>query len=374
MKSIMRQCLIGFGVALLIMAMVACQKQETIKIGVIGTMSGANSDLSVSGRRGVELAVEKINQSGGIAGQLIELVVKNDQNTPDIALEEQKAFASEGIQLVVGHFTSGMVIGVIDYVNQQNMLLLGPTISADTLSGKDDHFVRFIASTKEQASALSAYALSKNQKRIMIVFDVRNKGFTDELVNHYKVLMAKDPQNTIEALSYDPSIQEDVSVMVDKIQGANPEALVILTSAEDCAKIAQLIKPQLPAIQLYAPLWANTPELIHKGGQAIDGMIIVGAIDSGAASTEYSTFKADFQGRFGEEPTFASVFAYETMMALALSIQESGSVEPDKVKATLLKLKEFDGLQSSFSIDSYGDNTRSYFLFEINEGIQRKVE
>lgn len=45
-----------------------CQTNRILEIGFIGTMTGPGSDLSVSGRRGAELAIQEVNSSGGING------------------------------------------------------------------------------------------------------------------------------------------------------------------------------------------------------------------------------------------------------------------------------------------------------------------
>lgn len=53
-------------------------------------MTGINSDLSVSGRKGVELATEEFNKAGGLNGRKIELVVKDDKNDTTTALNIDK--------------------------------------------------------------------------------------------------------------------------------------------------------------------------------------------------------------------------------------------------------------------------------------------
>lgn len=360
--------------ALMMMVLSGCQTDKKIEIGIVGTMTGANSDLSVSGRRGAELAVEEINTKGGINGKQLELVVKDDQNDPKIALEMDKAFVNEDIRLIIGHYTSGMVVGAMSYLDGEEVLMLGPTISVDTLSEKDDHFIRFIASTKEQAMALVNQVHRLGQKKITILFDERNKGFTDQLVLNFQTQMMQKTGKAAVVRSFNPEDPKRLEQTLHLIKADSPEGLVIIASAEDCAKIAQTIKSELPKLQLYGPLWANTPELVRKGGTAVEGMLIVGGIDLSGTTPKFTAFKSSYEARYGDAPTFASMYSYETMMALAKAIDKGNSTNPDTVKENLIQIGIFEGVQDTYAIDSFGDNTREYLMLEINQGALRKVE
>lgn len=358
----------------MVLGITACQKPAPIKVGVLGTFSGSSSDLSVSGRRGAELAAQLINETGGIQKRQIELVFKDDENNPKTALAQQQAFLSEGVQLVIGPFTSGMVLAAIDYVNSNDMLQLGATISADSLSGKDDHFIRFIASTKEQAVVLAQAASAKKHQSIMVVYDERNKGFTDQLVLNYVAQIQSLLNITPEVIAYDPSKEETVKKVKDSIALKKPEAVFVVASAEECSKMAHYTVSLTNKIQLYGPLWANTQELVRKGGTDVDGMMLVGGIDDTDKSEAYTTFKQRFEDHYGESPTFASMYTYETLMALAESMKTADQIEPTAIKNELLRIGKFEGIQGSFSLDAFGDNTRAYMLFEIENGKMRKVE
>lgn len=330
--------------------------------------------MSVSGRRGAELAAQVINETGGVKNRKIQLIFKDDENDPKVALSSQEAFVNEGVKFVVGPFTSGMAMAVMDYVNNNDLLLLGPTISADSLSKKDDHFIRFIASTKEQALVLAQEAVNRKHKSISVVYDQRNKGFTDQLVQNYVSLIQKGLNITPEVIAYDPTKSDSTQAALNAIVLHKPEALFLVASAEECAKMAQTLAEEQLSIQLYGPLWANTQELVRKGGTSINGMILVGGIDQEDQVNSYLEFTKKYEENYGEPPTFASMYSYETLMALAETMKASGSTDPENIKMAMIKKGEFSGVQGPFTLDAFGDNTRAYLLMRIQDGTMRKVE
>ncbi|KOA20416.1 leucine-, isoleucine-, valine-, threonine-, and alanine-binding protein precursor [Clostridium homopropionicum DSM 5847] len=350
------------------------KKSETIKIGVLGTMSGINSDLSVSGRRGVELAADEINKAGGINGRKVQLIVKDDKNDLKVALQMNKEFIDENVGVVIGPYTSGMIVNSIDYLRDKEILFLGPTISADSLSEKDDNFIRFIASTKEQAVVLTEMAKKNKNKKFAVIYDKENKGFNETLYNNFKDLLEKNSGQVIFTKGFSSNKDLNFSRIAKEIADSKADAVFIIANADNNATITQQIRKIECNIQIYSPLWSNTSDLITKGGSSVDGMYIVGAIDLNSKSKDFVDFKKSYLDKYGESPTFSSVYSYETSMALFEAIKMGPDFKPSTIKDNIIKIKNFKGLEGNYKIDKYGDNTRKYMIFRIEKGELRKVE
>ena len=75
-----------------------------VKVGVLHPVSGALSYSGQQGRIGAQLAIEEINAAGGIKGQKVELLVKDDECKPPLALNWAKQFVER--DKVVAYFPS----------------------------------------------------------------------------------------------------------------------------------------------------------------------------------------------------------------------------------------------------------------------------
>lgn len=350
-----------------------CFKSEPIKIGVVGTMTGPNSDLSVSGRRGVEMAVDEINLSGGLLGRPIELVIKDDKNNHDMAKLVDQELVAEGVNLIIGHYTSGMIMGSLEYINEKKVLMLSPTISADALSGKDDYFIRFISSTVDQATLLVDYIKERNDKNFVILSDERNAGFTDQFVRNFSALFLEHFDHSPVIISYNPAVQGSEDLAVQKALLVDPQGVLILAGAEDSARIAQQLVVKNDALNLYGPLWANTPELVKKGGDFVENMIVVGAIDMDNQEESFVQFKTNYFERYGDQPSFSALYSYEAMKVLAVSIENANSFDTTAIKTEMLKTGDYQGVIDRISLNASGDISREYMLFKIQDGQLRMV-
>src|SRR6056297_2409881 len=90
-------------VLVLVGLLLGCNESDPIKIGFAGQLTGVYSDLGVQGRNGVQLAVEKLNESGGIDGRMLELMVKNDKNSVKGAIEADTQLIQNGVLAIIGH-------------------------------------------------------------------------------------------------------------------------------------------------------------------------------------------------------------------------------------------------------------------------------
>ncbi|MBZ9634324.1 ABC transporter substrate-binding protein [Clostridium sp. FP1] len=350
-----------------------CSKNtKPIKIGVLGTMSGINSDLSVSGRRGVELAVDEFNKAGGLRGSKLELLVKDDKNDPILALKVQKEFITENIPVVIGPYTSGMIVNSMSYLKDKNILLLSPTVSADPLTGIDDNFIRFIATTNEQATVLAAMANKNNDKKFAVLYDLENKIFTDALYNNFKNILESNKGEIIFTKTFNSNLNVNCSSLAKDVLESKIDALFIISNSKDNAKITQQLRKLDSKVHIYSPLWSNTADLIRNGGNAIEGMFIVGAMDFNDKSPKFVKFRDSYLDRYGENPTFSSMYSYEAVSALLVAMKMSPNLTATTIKNNLIKIKTFKGLQGNYSIDKFGDNTRKYRIFEIENGQLKK--
>ena len=107
--------------------LIGCGEKQPVRIGFIGPVSGRNADLGAGGRNGVQLAVEQANAAGGVNGRKIELVLKDDQGSVEIAKREVAALLAEKVEAILGPMTSGVALAVTPLANEAQVLLMAPS-------------------------------------------------------------------------------------------------------------------------------------------------------------------------------------------------------------------------------------------------------
>jgi branched-chain amino acid transport system substrate-binding protein len=328
-----------------------------------------NSALGLSGRNGAMLAVRDINENGGIGGRKVRLSARDDQNSPDAALAVDRAFESEGVRLIVGHMTSQMAEKTVPYINENQMLMISPTIAMDSLSGKDDFFFRVIPSNRTQAEAVSAQMTADGVRRAAVVIDKSNllfsQTFRDFFVEYFQAAGGEM------VVSYTFEGNDVLSAQcVGMLREKRIDGVLVVAASDSVALFAQRLLQLGLKTRLYSPAWAMTADLPAHGGSGVEGAQFVNYYDNTSDSPAYLCFCDEYTRVYGGEPGFGAYLSYEAMKVLTDAISQCGSTKPEDLVQTL-KSREFQGLDGPIVFDEFGDMDRRSYIYEISGGQYR---
>lgn len=363
LKNLFALLLIGFSCLLIL----SCEKEPPLKIGFVGGLTGRVADLGVAGRDAVSLAVEEINASGGINGQEVQLLVKDDRQDAEVAKQAVRELIEAGAVAIIGPMTSSMAVVVQPLINSAQVVMVSPTAKSDKLSGQDDFFLRVTPQLSKNAQQLAAHVVKDlSLKKFAVVYDSSNSAFTKTWYQHFEsALLASGGQIVfVESFASRPEVQ--FLPIAERLLATNPEGILLLSSAIDTALLAQQIQKLGAAIPLFSSEWASTTDLLSFGGRAVNGMSAYHSFNAESQQPQYLAFKEKFTRRFGSSPSFANTLAYDAATYLFAGLKQKTSA--DSLKETLINFGSFSGLQSEMLLDKYGDVQRRLFLTVIKDG------
>ena len=337
---------------------------ETIRIGVLGNFSGRASQLSVSGRNAIEMAVDEYNESQ--KKYKIELVMKDDRGIESEAIKKVEELISENINIIVGPFTSNIGVAIKEFYSKDNIIFLSPTVSTSTLSDIDDNLIRIISNNYFQGEELGRFVVENtNIKNIGIIIEYSNRNYTEEVragfIKEYKKTGRKLGYNEI----FVSSSNAPLSNIADDLLSSNVDGVLILAGGIDTAQICQHIRVRNKDIQIISGLWAKTDDFIINGGASVENVILAGLNEE--ETEKYIDFKNKYIEVYKTKPTFSSVFSYDLLQILFLAINSIDKITPEKLKMEIVK-KEYQGLHENIYINGYGDSERNYFFFIVRNG------
>ena len=176
--------------------------------------------------------------------------------------------------------------------------------------------------------------------------------------------------STVPEVYFNGAQEIDESMIAGKLQEFDGEfdGILLLANAPNTVSIVQAIRTNEINLNIYTSGWSNTSDLITLGGQYIEGIYTVGAVDTDSTSVKYIEFADNYEEYYGVKPSLPAMFAYDTMMALYKGLLESKSVNAKDVKKAIIDIGVVEGLQDTFQIDEYGDSKRDYIQFVVKDG------
>ncbi len=340
---------------------------EPILIGFVGGTSGRVADLGIAGRDAVLLAVELRNRTGGVAGRKVKLLIKDDEQNPEVAQRAVRELIDRGVVAIVGPMTSAMAIAVVPIADEAKVLLMSPTVSTDDLNGRDDYFFRVVDSTLDNATRAARYHLSESSlRRLAAVYDLRNKSYTESWLNNFRATYVQGGGEVVEALGFESGGETAFLQLAQDLLAAPADGVLIVANSMDTALLCQQIRKLDRSIPIITSEWAATERLIELGGKAVEGMIVAQNFDRNSTEPRYRAFYQAYRDRFHREPGFGGVLAFEAANVVldALAQRQEGQT----VKEAVLAARRFEGLQEPIVFDEFGDVTRSLFITVVRDG------
>jgi branched-chain amino acid transport system substrate-binding protein len=344
------------------------KKNEPIIIGFSAQLTGGQAELGVQERNGVQLAVEKINASGGIAGRKISLIIHDDLGIPKEAQSGDGELIKKGAVAIIGHTTTVQTLAGLKATNPDNVIMISPTASTSDLSGLDDYYFRIYPSFENSSQNFAKYIYGPSGvTRMAIIYDKDNleysKAYSTRVADKFRSLGG----NITDEIGFSSEAQPDFSPLLSKLRESKTEGLLIVASDIDTALIAQRTRLMDKQISMFTSAWAQTETLISKGGQAVEGMKIEQAYDLTNKSSAFIDFQSCYKARFGNDPSFGATYSYETSLVIAEALKKTNG-NKNGLKQALLETHNFNGLMDTFSFDRFGDVERPWYLSTIRNG------
>ena len=349
------------------LVLTGCASQQPILIGFAGELTGPRGELGVAARDGALLAVEMVNDNGGVLGRPLKLLVKDDQGNPDTARRVDTELVDEGVVAIIGHITSEQTAAAFDQMNQARVVLFSPASASTLFSQQEDYFFRNISDTNRTGTALATYIYQRNVHALAVIYDTDNRTFTETFWQAVQTKFEALGGHTDKVFTFSHT-QTNLSALISQVKASQPEEVILfVASAVDTALMAQYIRQQHLTTPLFSTSWAQTNELLTKGGRAIEGLEILTNYDPHNSYPRFQPFIDHFQARYGHQPDFLSAYAYEAVLLLAYGLQQtSGQVAG--LPQALTTVHNFAGVQGPISIDKYGDVQRDVYIAQVKNG------
>jgi branched-chain amino acid transport system substrate-binding protein len=352
---------------LMFLCVAGCDREKSIKIGFAGSLTGRFSALGIDGRDGVVLAVEEINEKGGINGIPVELVVGDDRSDWSTVLEVDRELVRSGVVAIVGHMTSVTTLAALPLINREKIVMISPTASSEELAGREDYFFRVVNSNRYEAGKLGAYAVEKlGLRKPACLFDLTNTSFSESWTSFFTAAFEAAANRNITLTGFDPKKDSPYLGLARQLLRHGADCLVIAGNAVDTAMICQQFRKLGGDIPLFSSGWALTRDLVEHGGASVEGVMFVQKFDRMSQEHRYLDFKKAFVKRFDREPDFGAVNAYDAVQVLftALAQGRDGQELKDRIK----NIESYRGLQLDFKFDQFGEALHRSNLIVVRNG------
>ena len=384
--------------------MSACQasKNDGLKLGALLPSTGDLSSIGANMGLAVELAVDTINDCGGVNGSPVTLINQDSQTEPTAASSAMtKLTEVEGVAGVVGAFASSVSSAAVKIAARNQVMMISPgstspVFTEEAKQGKyNGYWARTASPDTYQAKALAALAHKKGFKRVATVA-INNDygvGFEREFVSAFQKLGGTVINNS-KPVRYDPK----ASTLDSEAKAAfaeRPDAVTALLYVETGSVLLKSAFEQglTKDVQILLTDGVYSQDFTKLVGKNTAGQsIISGALGTaaGADGQALSEFTSLWKEKTGKDWTVYVPQTWDATVLMMLAAEASGENTGDGIKNQLSAVanspgKEvsnpcqamelirngeeinYQGASGNVHIDEYGDVLSSFDVWTVKE-------
>jgi branched-chain amino acid transport system substrate-binding protein len=352
-----------------------------LKIGALFPLSGGLSVLGTEALAGDEIAVDMVNEKGGVNGNKVALE-KADATSPANATNEARRLVTrEGVKFLTGTYGSSIALAIAAVGNQFKIPYWEGSAVADELTQRgypyvfrlNDNANALAAALKEAVVAIFAPKIGKPVKDLKIAMIHEDSAFGTSVANDFRDQI-KAAGVTLAVLEPYAANTQDLSPLVLRLKERNPDVLVATQYFNDAVLFWRQARNADYNPKYFIAIGSGqaTPDYRKGVGDDAEGVLLADVPSSGvkpdALVPEAAALQKEFVGRFkqktGKEPPSHATRHFSAMHVLLTKIlPKAGSLDPDKVKSAVMALDEpigstILGFGIKFAPD--GQNTRSF--------------
>ncbi len=350
----MKQIKLAIVLAVLVLVF-SCQKKEenkSINIGAVLSMTGKGASVGDYAKKGLQLAVDEINEKGGVLGNKVKLEIEDSKSigkegitvtqklllssTPPDLLYVQlssvslpvKPIAEKNKTIMYGLSGSEQLIKDSEYTFRN---WVAPWIAGKQLVNKiEEKFtpkkVGIFHSNDDFGKSMDKWVSQNlNEKKIKVAF---SETFIESSLD-YKSLILKNNPNDVDVI-YVVGLGQGLGILIKQLRELKYEGIIV------------------------GDITTPFPNVIEAAGDFAKGVYYLDFnFDLESKNPITQKFINNFESKFNKKPKTLSAISYDALMLYFKAVKKAGTTDDEKVKIELNKIKNFEGIFGNVSIENY---------------------
>jgi ABC-type branched-subunit amino acid transport system substrate-binding protein len=330
-------------VSILGMVLAACGGDDAVEgegdgVLTVGTLLPVTGDLAFLGPpevAGARLAVQDINDAGGVLGNDVVLVEGDSGDTnQDIANPEVDRLLANNVDVIVGAASSAVSLLVIDKIVGNDVVMFSPANTSPTFTTYDDNGLYFRTAPSDllQGKVLADQIIAQGNETAAVLFrqESYGQGLAESFQENFEAAGGTIPVYTPYAVD-----TENFDAEVDSIVDADPDAILVIGFAESANILTTMHERGIGAT--VKNVWGVDGNIGGIGGEMSDPSIIAGmrgtepSVDLSGITDFTQRLEGAYEGGVGGIYAYGAE-TYDAIIITALAVAIAGSDDPNVFK------------------------------------------
>ena len=366
----------------------AASAAKTIKIGAIAPLTGPTAASGASAKRGLELAVEYVNNSGGIksmGGAKLELILEDHQGKADVAIGlAERMIQNDKVAILLGSMDSASTMATTQVAERLGVPHVVPMDTNDEITERGFKYTFRLSPTSTMSAqnkgAFFRWLEAKTGKKFRkIALLYEDSGFGQSQAKSQKNLFSKEQGFDIVAdVSYAPG-GRDYTAVVSKLKAANPDVIMQSSLVND----AILLRKTMDQLGVKALIVGQEggnghPDYIKNVGPLAEGEIFGSFSCTDLPGDAVKAYANAYRAKYNINAENIATFHYEAVLVAKDALERASTDDHAAVQKALTETALPAGPwmvlpTDVLRFDAKGQSILSTVMLQIQNGVPRTI-
>ena len=302
---------------------------KTLLLGLIGPMTGDNANYGTSTRDGAQIAVDEINEAGGVNGYTFVLDTQDSQGDPDSAVSAYGKLMDSGMNVSLGCVLSGEAQSVITAAVEDGILIVTPTSSAVACIEGNPNAFRVCFNDAAQGTASADYIADNNLGTKIAVFYQSDIDYSAGLYETFQAEAANRGLEIVEEQTFTAGSNTDFSTQINAIRDSGCELVFLPIYAAEAATFLTQAAGKLDGVTYFGCDGLDGIQTKISDTSLIEGIMMLTPFAADAEDAATQSFVEKYVPVHGTEPDQFAADGYDAVYIVKAAMEQCGKTPAD---------------------------------------------
>lgn len=303
--------------------------EKTVRLGLIGPMTGDNANYGTSTRDGAQIAVDEINEAGGVNGYTFVLDTQDSQGDPDSAVSAYGKLMDSGMNVSLGCVLSGEAQSVITAAVEDGILIVTPTSSAVACIEGNPNAFRVCFNDAAQGTASADYIADNNLGTKIAVFYQSDIDYSAGLYETFAAEAAVKGLEIVEEQTFTAGSNTDFSTQINAIRDSGCELVFLPIYAAEAATFLTQAAGKLDGVTFFGCDGLDGIQTKISDTSLIEGIMMLTPFAADAEDAATQSFVEKYVPVHGTEPDQFAADGYDAVYIVKAAMEQCGKTPAD---------------------------------------------
>lgn len=303
--------------------------EKTVRLGLIGPMTGDYANYGTSTRDGAQIAVDEINEAGGVNGYTFVLDTQDSQGDPDSAVSAYGKLMDSGMNVSLGCVLSGEAQSVITAAVEDGILIVTPTSSAVACIEGNPNAFRVCFNDAAQGTASADYIADNNLGTKIAVFYQSDIDYSAGLYETFAAEAAAKGLEIVEEQTFTAGSNTDFSTQINAIRDSGCDLVFLPIYAAEAATFLTQAAGKLDGVTYFGCDGLDGIQTKISDTSLIEGLMMLTPFAADAEDAATQSFVEKYVPVHGTEPDQFAADGYDAVYIVKAAMEQCGKTPAD---------------------------------------------